>query len=81
MLICTCITLTVLIDFTEELYTVCEDDNVRQVCVELLEGESAASIPFNLATDPDTASGKLSLLLNPIDISHLRYSAFTAPNV
>ena len=52
--------LTVLIDFTEAFYTVCEDGGVIRVCIELMEGESATSIPVSLETVPGTATGKLN---------------------
>ena len=54
------------IDFTETEYSVCENDGSITVCVELLEGASAASIPVSLETVPGTATSKLHLLLKPI---------------
>ena len=52
------------IDFTEAEYNVCENEPSITVCVELMEGESATSIPIGLETVPGTATGKLNIFLN-----------------
>ena len=53
------------IDFTEAEYNVCENEPSITVCVELMEGESATSIPIGLETVPGTATGKLNIILKP----------------